>query len=121
MEQVEEKLDEAAEASSRMGRKDWFIYFLGTVTALIITSTVAAGVGEHIFSEGFISNGYTNRFRCLGLRLFYILALSFQVYFNLCFAFPSIAYGQSALLNLPVYPELKIFPALLLSLVIVGN
>jgi hypothetical protein len=48
--QVNEKLDEAAEASKYMGRKDWLIYFLGTITALIITATVAAGVGEHIFT-----------------------------------------------------------------------
>jgi hypothetical protein len=50
MEHIEEQLDEAAEASKRMGRKDWLIYLLGTVTALIITATVTAGVGEHIFS-----------------------------------------------------------------------
>lgn len=48
--QVGEKLDEVAEASTRMGRKDWLIYFLGTITALIITATVTAGVGEHIFT-----------------------------------------------------------------------
>ena len=48
--QVDEKLDEVAEASTRMGRKDWLIYFLGTITALIITATVTAGVGEHIFT-----------------------------------------------------------------------
>jgi hypothetical protein len=47
---VDEKLDEAADASKRMGRKDWLIYFLGTITALIITATVTAGVGEHIFT-----------------------------------------------------------------------
>jgi hypothetical protein len=49
--QVDKRLDEAAEGSKHMGRKDWFIYFLGTITALIITATVVAGVGEHIFAE----------------------------------------------------------------------
>lgn len=48
--QVDEKLDEVAEAGTRMARKDWLVYFLGTVTALIITATVTAGVGEHIFT-----------------------------------------------------------------------
>ena len=48
--QVDEKLDEISEASKRMGRKDWLIYVLGSITALIITATVTAGVGEHIFS-----------------------------------------------------------------------
>jgi hypothetical protein len=47
---IEEKLDEVAEASKRMGRKDWLVFFLGTITALIITATVAAPVGEHIFT-----------------------------------------------------------------------
>lgn len=47
---IDEKLEEAVEASTRMGRKDWLIYSLGTITALIITATVTAGVGEHIFA-----------------------------------------------------------------------
>jgi hypothetical protein len=50
LEHVCERLDETAEASRRMGRKDWLVYFLGTVTALIMTATVSAGIGEHIFS-----------------------------------------------------------------------
>lgn len=50
MAQVEEKLDEVSEASKRMGRKDWRIYFLGTVTELIITATLPSGIGEHIFT-----------------------------------------------------------------------
>jgi hypothetical protein len=48
--ELDEKLEEAAEASKRMGRKDWLIYVLGTITALIITATVEPGVGEHIFA-----------------------------------------------------------------------
>jgi hypothetical protein len=50
MERIEESLDEAAEASKRMGRKDWLIYFMGTISALIITATVTGGVGQHIFA-----------------------------------------------------------------------
>jgi hypothetical protein len=50
IEQVTEKLDEAEEASKRMGRKDWLIYFLGTISALTIAATVAPGIGEHIFT-----------------------------------------------------------------------
>lgn len=49
--EVHKKLDEAAEASKRMGRKDWLVFLLGTITALIITATVTGGLGEHIFSE----------------------------------------------------------------------
>jgi hypothetical protein len=56
--QVEKKLDEVAEAGKRMGRKDWLIYLLGTITALIITATVAAGVGEHIFAMVIQALGY---------------------------------------------------------------
>jgi hypothetical protein len=47
--QINEELKKVAEASERMGRKDWLIYFLGTITALVMTATVAAPVGEHIF------------------------------------------------------------------------
>jgi len=50
LERVEETLDEVVEASKRMGRKDWLIYFLGSITSLIITATVVAGVGEHILT-----------------------------------------------------------------------
>ncbi len=50
IERIEEWRHEATETSTRMGRKDWLIYFLGTITALIITATVTAGVGEHIFT-----------------------------------------------------------------------
>jgi hypothetical protein len=49
--EVNKKLDEVAEASKRMGRKDWLVFLLGTITALIITATVTGGLGEHIFSE----------------------------------------------------------------------
>jgi hypothetical protein len=58
--QIKEKLDEVAEASKRMGRKDWLVYFLGAITALIITATVAAPVGEHIFTT--VIHGLTHLF-----------------------------------------------------------
>jgi hypothetical protein len=60
LEQVAERLDEAEEASKRMGRKDWLIFFLGTITALIITATVPAEVGEHIF--GMVMQGIAHLF-----------------------------------------------------------
>jgi hypothetical protein len=47
---IDEWRDEVVEASERMGRKDWLIYLLGTITALTIAATVPAGVGEHIFT-----------------------------------------------------------------------
>jgi hypothetical protein len=50
MEELYKRLDQAAEATERMSRKDWLVYFLGTATSLIITATVPAGVGEHIFN-----------------------------------------------------------------------
>jgi hypothetical protein len=49
-ERIDEWRDEVTKASMRMGRKDWLIYLLGTITALIITATVTAGVGEHILT-----------------------------------------------------------------------
>lgn len=48
--QVDEKIDDVIEASKRMGRKDWLIYFLGTITSLIITATVTGGIGEQIIA-----------------------------------------------------------------------
>lgn len=49
-ERIDEWRDEVVEASIRMGRKDWFIYLLGSITALTIAATVPAGLGEHIFT-----------------------------------------------------------------------
>jgi len=48
--EIKDELKKVAEASERMGRKDWLIYFLGAITALVMTATVAAPVGEHIFT-----------------------------------------------------------------------
>jgi hypothetical protein len=48
--QVKEKLSEAAEASARMGRKDWLLLFGGAIFTLIVTGTVTPAVAGHIFT-----------------------------------------------------------------------
>lgn len=55
---IEEKLDEAAEASSRMGRKDWLLLFSGTIFTVIVTDIVTPGVAEHIFTMVINSLGH---------------------------------------------------------------
>jgi hypothetical protein len=57
-ERIDEWRDEVVEASTRMGRKDWFIYLLGTITALTIAATVPAGIGEHIFTMAIHTLGH---------------------------------------------------------------
>jgi hypothetical protein len=57
-ERVDEWREEVVEASNRMGRKDWIIYLLGTITALTVAATVPAGVGEHIFTMVIHALGY---------------------------------------------------------------
>lgn len=47
---IDERLDEAAEAAERMGRKDWLLLFGGTVFNLIVTDTVTPSVAGHIFT-----------------------------------------------------------------------
>ena len=47
---VEERLAEAAEATERMGRKDWLLLFGGTIFNLIVTDTITPGVAGHIFT-----------------------------------------------------------------------
>ncbi len=47
---IDEKLDEAAEAAERMGRKDWLLLFGGTVFNLIVTDTVTPSVAGQIFT-----------------------------------------------------------------------
>lgn len=46
---VYQRLDEATEASKRMGRKDWLLIFSGTIFTVIVTDIVTPGVAEHIF------------------------------------------------------------------------
>jgi hypothetical protein len=50
MERIEERLDEAVEASKRMGRKDWLLLFGGIIFTLIIAGTVTPDVADHIFT-----------------------------------------------------------------------
>jgi len=49
-EQIKEKLNEAAEASTRMGRKDRLLLFSGAIFTLIVTGTVTPAVAGHIFT-----------------------------------------------------------------------
>lgn len=57
-ERIDEWRDEVVEASTRMQRKDWFIYVLGTVTALTIAAAVPSGMGEHILTVVVHGLGY---------------------------------------------------------------
>ena len=56
--QIEERLDEAEEASHRLGRKDWVLLFTGTVFTLIITGTVTPDVAQHILMAVFHGLGH---------------------------------------------------------------
>lgn len=46
---IEVRLDEAAKASGRLGRKDWVLLFSGTILTLIATDLVSPDVAHHIF------------------------------------------------------------------------
>lgn len=50
VEHIAERLDEAEQASKRMGRKDWLLLFGGSVLSLILTDVVTPGIAEHIFT-----------------------------------------------------------------------
>ena len=47
---LDERLDEAAKASERMGRKDWLLLFAGTILSLILTDILTPAVAEHVFT-----------------------------------------------------------------------
>jgi hypothetical protein len=55
---IDEWRDEAVEATTCLGRKDWIMYLLGTITALTIAATVPAGIGEHLFAMVIHALGY---------------------------------------------------------------
>jgi hypothetical protein len=57
---INERLDEAAEATERMGRKDWRLLFGGTILNLIVTDTITPGVAGHIFNV--VINGLAHLF-----------------------------------------------------------
>jgi hypothetical protein len=61
---VEDRLNEAEEASRRLGRKDWILLFSGAVFSLILTDVITPDVAQHIFmvlthgvSHLFVSEG----------------------------------------------------------------
>jgi hypothetical protein len=50
MKRVEERSDEAEEASRRLGRKDWILLFSGAVFSLILTDVITPGAAQHVFT-----------------------------------------------------------------------
>jgi hypothetical protein len=50
MERVQERLDEAEEASRRLGRKDWILLFSGAVFSLILTDVITPVAAQHVFT-----------------------------------------------------------------------
>jgi hypothetical protein len=48
--EIGERLDEAEEASHRLGRKDWVLLFTGTAFSLIIAGTVTPDVAHHMLT-----------------------------------------------------------------------
>ncbi len=46
---IEARLDYIAEASERIGRKDWLMMFYGTVFNQMVTDTITPQVAQHIF------------------------------------------------------------------------
>ena len=49
-ERIDEWRDEVAEASTRMGRKDWKLLAYGTIVNLVVTDTVTPDIGRRIFT-----------------------------------------------------------------------
>ena len=47
---IDERLEEAEEASTRLGRKDWKSVFYGIVFGLIVNHAIPPGVAQHIFT-----------------------------------------------------------------------
>lgn len=48
--QIEEWQDEVAEASTRLGRKDWKLLVYGTIVNLVVADVVTPGVARNIFA-----------------------------------------------------------------------
>lgn len=48
LEQIVSRLNGAEEASHRLGRKDWLLFFLGTTVTLVVTDTVPAQTVQHV-------------------------------------------------------------------------
>lgn len=47
---IDKRLEEAAEASQRLGRKDWKSLFYGAVFGLIVNDAIPPDVAQHIFT-----------------------------------------------------------------------
>lgn len=58
--EIEEKLDELVEASHHLGRKDWLIILITTISPLAIGDVLTPGVARHIFTM--IINGLIHLF-----------------------------------------------------------
>jgi hypothetical protein len=50
MSRLEERLDEAEEATRRIGRKDWRLLFLGVMLTLIVTALIPPEVVQHLLT-----------------------------------------------------------------------
>jgi hypothetical protein len=50
MSQVEEGLDELEEASHRLGRKDWLIMLMTTLSPVVISDILTPGLSRHVFT-----------------------------------------------------------------------
>jgi hypothetical protein len=50
MQEIKEDLAEAAKARERLGRKDWWMFFLGTVTNMAANDIITPPVAQHIFT-----------------------------------------------------------------------
>lgn len=48
---IKTALDEAKDAGSRMGRKDWMNWFIGTITKLVIAGSIDREVGTTSWSS----------------------------------------------------------------------
>lgn len=58
--QIAERLDELVEASHHLGRKDWLIIFITTISPLVVGDIVTPGVARHIFT--IVINGLIHLF-----------------------------------------------------------
>lgn len=55
---IETKLDEADEASHRIGRKDWMLLFYGLIFSLLLSSLVTPDVVQHILAAALHGLGH---------------------------------------------------------------
>jgi hypothetical protein len=60
MSQVEQRLDKLEEASHHLGRKDWLIMAITTVSPLVVSDIMPPGLTRHVFT--FIINGLIHLF-----------------------------------------------------------